>query len=143
MLRARIIAVAFVAGLLATLTATGQPNPVVPTNLALEVHFYPGEPPAYIAVSPANATPPGGWSVRFKRVPGWTPPAGAQPVHAVNIQETLVGDLVRVSVSVFLGVKFEEERDVAVYTLHEGEKVTLRDLHEFGLEPFDVALVRV
>jgi hypothetical protein len=40
-------------------------------------------------------------------------------------------------------LKFEEERDVAVYTLHEGEKVTLRDLPEFGLEPFDVALVRV
>lgn len=130
-------------GLLATLTATGQPNSVQPTHLALEVYFYPGEPPAYIAVSPANVRPAGCWSVRFKRVPGWTPPAGSQPVSAVNIQETLVGDLVKVSVSVFLGLKFEEERDVAVYTLHEGEKVTLRDLPEFGLEPFDVALVRV
>jgi hypothetical protein len=143
MLRARIIAAAFVVGLLATFTASGQSTPVQPTHLALEVYFYPGEPPAYIAISPANLPPAGCWFARFKRVPGWTPPAGSQPVHAVNIQETLVGDLVKVSVSVFLGLKFDEERDVAVYTLHEGERVTLRDLPEFGLEPFDVALVRV
>jgi hypothetical protein len=143
MLMARIFAAAFVVGLAAALTATGQTNPPPPTHLALEVYFYPGEPPAYIAVSPANVRPAGCWFGGFKRVPGWTPPAGSQPVNAVNIQETLVGDLVKVSVSVFLGVKFKEEKDVAVYTLHEGEKVTLRELPEFGVEPFDVVLVRV
>jgi hypothetical protein len=143
MLRARVIAVAFVLGLLATLTATAQPNPVQPTHLALEVYFYPGEPPAYIAVSPANVPPGGCWFARFKRVPGWTAPAGSQEVHAVNIQAILVGDVVKVSVSVFLGLKFEEERDVAVYTLHEGDKITLRELAEFGVEPLDIVLVRV
>jgi hypothetical protein len=143
MLMARIFAAAFVVCLAAALTATGQTNPPPPTHLALEVYFYPGEPPAYIAVSPANVRPAGCWSGRVKRVPGWTPPAGSQPVEAVNVQETLVGDVVKVSVSVFLGVKFEEEKNVAVYTLHEGERITLRDLPQFGLEPFDVVLVRV
>ncbi len=143
MVRAGIIAAAFVVGLVAALTATGQTNPVQPTHLALEVYFYPGQPPTYIAVSPANVRPAGCWSARFKRVPGWTPPAGSQQVQAVNVQETLVGDVVKVSVSVFLGLKFDEEKDVAVYSLHEGERVTLRELSDFGVEPFDVALVRV
>ena len=134
---------AFVVGLLAALTATGQSSPIQPTHLALEAYFYPGEPPAYVTVPPLNSPAGGCWSPRFKRVPNWTPPAGSQPVHAVNIQGILTGDLVRVSVSVFVGLRFDEERDVAVYTLHEGEKVTLGELTKFGVEPFDVVLVRV
>jgi hypothetical protein len=45
MQRARFIATAFVVGLLATLNINAQPNPGQPTNLALEVYFFGGEPP--------------------------------------------------------------------------------------------------
>jgi hypothetical protein len=64
-------------------------------------------------------------------------------VEAVNIQAFLIGDVVRVSLSVFLGSKFEKEQDVAVYTIRVGEKTTLRELTESGVEPVDVVLVRV
>lgn len=143
MLKARIFAAAFVVGLVAALTATGQSNPSQPTHLALEVNFYSGEPPSYVTVPPANSRPGGCWYARFKRVPNWSPPAASETVRAVNIQGILAGDLVRVSVSVFLGAKFDEERQLAVHPLHEGERITLRELTEFGIEPFEIALVRV
>jgi hypothetical protein len=141
MLKIRIIAAAFVVGLLATFTATGQSGPPGP-HLALEVKFYPGEPPAYVTVPPANSRPGGCWFARFGQVPNW-PAAAAKTVRAVNIQGIIVDDLVRVSVSVFLGLKFDEERQLSVHTLHEGERVTLRELTEFGVVPFEVALIRV
>ena len=54
MKRAKALAVAFlVAFLLATPTAKGQQSPAQPTNLVLEVYFYPNEPPAYVVVPPA------------------------------------------------------------------------------------------
>lgn len=143
MLRARFIAVAFVVGLLATLTATGQPSPVQPTHLALEVYFYGSEPPAYVVVPPANSPPSGTWFARFPRVPGWTAPAGSLQVTAVNFRPRLDRDAVRVSVSVFLGIRLEEEKAVAVYTLREGEEIRVQELTQFGVEPFGVKLVRV
>jgi hypothetical protein len=143
MLRIKAVVLAFVVGLLATLTATGQSNPVQPSHLALEVYFYSGKPPGYVTVAPANSAPGGAWFYRFKRVPGWTAPGGSQPVHAVNVQGILVGDQVRVLVSVFLGLKLDEERNVAAFTIHEGEKIALRELAGFGVEPFELKLVRV
>ena len=143
MLKARIFAAAFVVGLVAALTATGQSTPVQPTHLALEVNYYAGKPPSYVTVPPANSRPGGCWYAEFQRVPNWTPPAGSQLVHAVNIQGIMVGEMVRVSVSVFLGEKFDEERQLAVHPLREGERITLRELKEFGVEPFEISLVRV
>ena len=143
MLRARVIAVAFVAGLFAALTANGQTSPVQPTHLALEVYFYGSEPPAYVVVPPINSPPSGSWFGRFQRVPGWTTPAGSLQVAAVNFRPKLNGDAVRVSVSVLMGTHHEEEKDVGVYTLREGEKIRVQELTQFGVEPFDVKLVRV
>lgn len=143
MLRARIIAAAFVVGLLAALTASGQSNPVPPTHLALEVYFYGSEPPAYVVVPPANSPPSGTWFARFQRVPGWAPPAESLQVTAVNFRPTMDRDAVRVSVTVFLGTHHEEENRVGVYTLREGEKIRIQELTQFGVEPFGVKLVRV
>ena len=143
MLRSRVIAFAFVLGLLATPAASGQPNPVQPTRLALEVYFYPGEPPAYVVVAPSAFPPSGAWFARFSRVPGWTAPAGALPVGAVNFRPVLAGDVIRVSISVLCGNLLEQEKDVAVYTLREGQKASVRELTQFGVEPIQVALIRV
>ena len=150
MLWIRALTVAFAIGLLIIATANGQ-SPVgngqdltpPPTNLVVEVYYYPKEAPAYMTVSPANSPPGGSWFARFREVPGWKAPSGALPVTAVDIKTLLTGDAVRVSVSVLMGKLHEQEKSVAVYSLHEGEKVRVQELAQFGVEPFELALVRV
>jgi len=44
---------------------------------------------------------------------------------------------------VFLGELHEQEKDVTSYSLHEGEKITVQKLAQFGIEPFDIAVVRL
>src|SRR2546428_6139020 len=101
MIRAKASTVAFgIVVLLAAPYASGQQGSSVPTNLVLEVYYYPNERPAYQVVPPFNSAPSGGWYSRFRRVPGWTPSTGFHPVHAVNIKSILIGDEVRVWVSV-------------------------------------------
>lgn len=144
MKRAKALAVAFlVAFLLATPTASGQQRSAQPTNLVLEVYFYPNEPPAYVVVPPAPSRPSGAWFARFPRLPGWTTPAGSLPVVAVDIRSVLTAGVVRVWVSVILGRLHEEEKQVAVYTIREGEKITAQELAQFGVEPFKLVLSRV
>jgi hypothetical protein len=144
MRRAVALAFALAVGLLALPTASGQQSPAQPTNLVLEVYYHQNEPPLYIVVPPANSAPEGMWSVRFRRVPGWKTPAGSLPVRAVNVQTIQAGDHVRVWVSVFVGLKgLEQENSVAALTLREGEKITVGEVTQVGVEPFDLALVRV
>jgi hypothetical protein len=130
--------------LLATVTTSGQTR-AEPTSLVLEIQYNQNEPPIYLIVPPKGSTPNGVWSVRFRRVPHWKPPAGSLPVRAVNVQTVLVSDSVKALVSVFVvGLKgLEQEKNVGVYTLREGEKITVRDASEFGVEPFDLAVARV
>jgi hypothetical protein len=135
--------VACLIAVLAALTANAQSSSVSPTHLALEVYSNPGDPPSYIPVPPAGNPPSLTWFSRFKRVPGRTDLENPRRVKAVNVRAINTGDRVAVSVSVFLGEKFEEERNVAVYNLQEREKVTVRQLLNFDVEPFDVTLVRV
>src|SRR6266851_7028632 len=150
MLRIRALTVAFAIGLLTIVTANGQ-SPIgngldltpPPTNLVVEVYYYPNEPPAYMVVAPVNSPPGGSWFGRFQQLPGWQVPAGALPVTAVDIKTLLTGNDVRVSISVFMGGLHEQEKSVAVYSLREGEKLRVRELAQFGVEPFELALVRV
>lgn len=144
MLKAVALAMALAVGFLSSPTASGQQIPVQPTNLVLEVYYQQNEPPAYIVVPPANSAPEGMWSVRFRRVPGWKTPTGSLPVRAVNVQTIQVGDRVRVLVSVFVGLKgLEQETPIAVYSLREGERVTVGQVTKVGVEPFDIVLARV
>ncbi len=150
MLRIRALIVAFAIGLLTIVAANGQ-SPIgngldltpPPTNLVVEVYYYPNEPPAYMVVAPVNSPPGGSWFGRFRQLPGWQVPAGALPVTAVDIKTLLTGNDVRVSISVFMGRLHEQEKSVAVYSLREGEKLRVRELAQFGVEPFELALVRV
>src|ERR1700687_2186944 len=110
MLRIRALTVVFAIGLLTIATANGQ-SPIgngldltpAPTNLVVEVYYYPNEPPAYMVVAPANSPPGGSWYARFRQLPGRQVPAGALPVTAVDIKTLLTGNDVRVSISVFMG----------------------------------------
>ena len=150
MLRIRALTVVFAIGLLTIATSNGQ-SPIgngldltpAPTNLVVEVYYYPNEPPAYMVVAPANSPPGGSWYARFRQLPGRQVPAGALPVTAVDIKTLLTGNDVRVSISVFMGKRHEQEKSVAVYSLREGERVRVRELAQFGVEPFELALVRV
>src|SRR5437899_1545972 len=121
---------------LATPPAMAQQLPPESSPLALEVYFYPKEPPAYQTI-PA-ASPRGAWYARFGHVRGWTQPPGSPAVTAVNIKSELAEGSVRVWVSVFLGELHEQENKVSSYVLHEGEKVTVGELARVGVEPFEI-----
>jgi hypothetical protein len=110
-------------------------------GLALEVTYYQDRPPTY---QPVIGHDTATWYGLFRHVPSWTPPADSLPVRAVNIHTGLEGDAVRIAVSVFLGERFhEEEKSVSTHLIHENEKIVIRELSRFGIEPFAVKVVRV
>jgi hypothetical protein len=128
----------------ATTASRQQQNHPAPTGLALEVTYYKDRPPAFVTVPGPDSKLNGAWYALFRRVPSWQPPAEALPVRAVNVLSRLEGDAVRVEVSVYLGVQlFEKEQRVAAYRVRENEKISVEGLSRFGVEPFEIRVVRV
>jgi hypothetical protein len=123
-----------------TSLATAQQTSPAASSIALEVRFYPPQEPAYLTVASKRG---GAWFARFGRVPEWKQPENSLPVTAVNIRSELAEGGVRVWVSVFLGEIHTQEKAVTSYILTEGEKVTVRELVEFGVEPFEIKVVRL
>ena len=121
--------------------AAGQQNSPPPTQLALEIKYYPNEPPGYQNVAAGRRS--GGWWSRFATVPGWKQPADGLPVHSVDIRSELAEDGVRVWVSVYLGRMREQEKSITSYILHVGEKRIVSELAELGVVPFEIKLIRV
>jgi hypothetical protein len=141
-----IILTIFLAVFLFTDSALAQQKQVVaePTGLALEITFYTNTPPAYQSVPSSDSRFNGAWFARFRRVTNWQQPQGSLPVRAVNIVSRKEADAVRVNLSVFVGVKFhDKEEQVATYLIRENEKVTTNELAGFGVEPFEITVVRV
>lgn len=103
--------------------------------------YFPKAAPAYQTVPAASRR--GAWYARFGHVRDWVQPPNSLSVHAVNIESELAEDGVRVWVSVYLGDLLEHEKSVSSYVLHEGEKVTIRELAQLGVEPFEIVLVRL
>ena len=108
--------------------------------LALEVRFYPQQAPAYQHVSSKRG---GAWYARFGHVRDWKQPPDTLAVTAVNVRSEVAEGGVRVWVSVFLGEIHQQERAVKSYILHEGERVTVSELTQVGVEPFEIKLVRL
>ena len=107
-------------------------------GLALEVTYYQGRPPTYHRVIGSTSY------ALFRRVPSWTPPAGSFPVRGVGIDSRLEGDAVRIEVSVVSGVRSKEKVAlVSTHLIRENEKITISELTRFGVEPFEVKVVRV
>ena len=129
LLRCLIVAVAIAPAAMSQQASSSQ--------LVLEVHFYPGEPPAYqkITKSPMQ----GAWYSRFHQIK----PAGTNdlPVNAVDIKPVFTESGIRVSVSVLFGELHEKQKSVGVYTLHEGERIKIQELALFGVDPFIVSAV--
>jgi hypothetical protein len=121
-----------------------QQVPSAPTRLALEVTFYPGRKPAYEPVPAPDAKPSGAWFGLFARVASWQAPPDAPPAEAVRVISRIEGDAVRVTVSILSGSKaFENEQPVGSYMIRETEKIKIDDLKQFGIQPFEIRLIRV
>jgi len=134
----------FTFGLILPAKVCAQQEIPGPTRLALEVTFYQGRKPAYETVPGADSKPSGAWFALFGRIASWHPPAGAQPIEAVRVISRVEGDAVRVTVSVLSGSKaLENEQRVGTYLIRETEKISIDDLKQFGIEPFQIRLVRV
>ena len=129
-------------GLAAKVLAQQEVSP--PTRLALEVTFFPGRNPAYSTVPGPDAKASGAWYALFARIPSWQPPAGAQQIEAVRVISRVEGDAVKVTVSTLSGRKaLENEQPVGTYLIRETEKISIDDLKRFGIEPFQIKLIRV
>ena len=127
-----------------TLNVVAQESSSAPTRLTLEVTFYPGRKPAYETVPGPDAKPSGAWFALFARIKSWQAPAGAPPVEAVRVVSRVEGDGVRVTVSTLSGTKaLENEHQVGTYLIRETEKISIDDLRRFGIEPFEIRLLRV
>src|SRR5215471_21758814 len=120
-----------------------QQSVPAPTRLALEVTYYPGRKPAYETVPGPDSKPSGAWFGLFARIASWQAPAGAPPVEAVRVVSRVEGDAVRVAVSILSGSKaFENEQPVASYLIRETDKIRIDELKQFGIEPFEIKLIR-
>ena len=127
-----------------TLNTLAQDGVSVPTMLTLEVTFYPGRKPAYQTVPGPNAKPSGSWFGLFARTKSLQLPAGASAVEAVRVVSRIEAGGVRVIVSTLSGTKaLENEQEVGTYLIHETEKITIEELRRFGIEPFEIRLLRV
>ena len=123
---------------------SGQPVASAPTGLALEITYSKELPPAFSPVAGPCCKLGGAWYALFDRIPADVSSPVSLPVQAVDVRSKVAGELVRVTVSVFLGVRFfDKKEEVATYELRENEGVKAVALTKFGVEPFDIKVVRV
>jgi hypothetical protein len=107
------------------------------SQLALEVYFYPNEPPAYQKIYKSQSG--GTWYSRFHQIK--SPGLDDLPVNAVDIKPSFTDDGIRVTVSVLFGELHEKQKQVGVYTIHEGDKIKIQELTQFGIDPFIISVV--
>src|SRR5258705_4161448 len=141
----RLVSILFTIGLTITgANVFAQQDPSAPTRLALEVTYYPGRNPAYTTVPGPDSKPSGSWFGMFAHTASWKAAAGATEVEAVRVVSRVEGDAVRVTVSTLSGRKaLENEQQVGTYLIRETEKISIDELKLFGIEPFQIKLVRV
>ena len=112
-------------------------------ELAVEITYHKELKPAYLAIREEGKIS-GVWFAKFQRVPNWNPPAESLPVRAVNFVSKREGKAVKVDVSVYTGQKlFEREESVISLIINENDKIVVKDLLKFGVEPFEISLVRI
>lgn len=142
---AALMAVLAICALAGGATASRQrEEPSPPTGLVLEVVADKEHEPLHIAVPGAGSEPRGAWSPRFRRIPSFQPKPGAPPIKAVNVTSRVEGMGVRVFVSVLSGERtIESEEAVASYLVGTNETVVVKELERFGIEPFEIRVVRV
>jgi hypothetical protein len=83
------------------------------------------------------------WTPKFPRVAGFQPPDGAKPVYAVQLTHQLVGDDIRVDVSVLLGSAEPPGVPVATVLVSPGSRVVVHELTRFGVQPLTLSMADV
>ncbi|MEP6568580.1 MAG: hypothetical protein ABJC10_02310 [Acidobacteriota bacterium] len=130
--------------LLGSVHAQPAKSQTAETGLVLEITIVAGSPPAYLPVRRSSESRSWAWYGRFGRLPGWRLPDGDKPIYAVRISPYFEEDSVRINVSVMRGGKFYDTEDqVATCAVRENEKVTIDALKDFGVEPFEIKVIRV
>ncbi len=114
----------------------------VPNNLVLKIVSFKGKPASFQAVPEPSAGPEGGWFSLFQKISNWQLPAGELPIQAVNFVLRGEANGVKVTCSVYRGKFHEKEEFVAVYLIRENETVTVKELAKFGVEPFELSVVK-
>jgi len=115
-----------------------------PSGLALEITFFKGRPPAHQSVAASAAEAKWAWYSLFNRLTNFQSSADRLPVRAVKFVPYLEKDVVKINVTVFTGNKsFENEEVVGVYSARENERITIKELEAFGVEPFEIAVIPV
>ncbi len=83
------------------------------------------------------------WTPRFPRVAGYQQPEGAKPVYAVQLTRELVGQDIKVDVSVLLGSAEPPAVPVATVLVSPGSRVVVDQLTRFGVQPLTLSMVDV
>lgn len=68
----------------------------------------------------------------------------SERVSYIDVVTILQGDLWRVTVSVKFGEYFDQgKKQIATYQIREGEKVKIKELAQYGIEPLDVSVIKI
>ena len=121
-----------------SLKPSGAPrSSEAPARLLLEISYNPVVPPSYLSVQEKNTMV---WVTRFVRIPGreMSPPIGA-----VKFVTRYNGETADVRVTLLRGSSggFDREDLVGKYHVGLGEKITIDDLRNFGVEPANIKLL--
>jgi hypothetical protein len=106
--------------------------------LVLAVVYNPGLPPEYQLLPDGS----GVWYSRFARIKNWQQAPGSLVVDAVYVTSTMEGEAVTVRVAVLYGKSHDAGTLVGTYAARENEKIVVSALTRFGIEPFEITLVR-
>ena len=134
--RAKLVGILIGFALICSSVVHAQSNETTQAHVALQVIFYPNEQPAY---QPVRKGLSGGWYARFHRIKSAGP--NDLPASAVEVKSMLTPGGVRVILSVLFGELNQQQKQVATYTLHLGEKIKTGELTQFGIDPFTITPV--
>ncbi len=114
------------------------------TGFVLEVFYQSDAKPTFQPVPPVDSEFDGPMYLRFRRTDKSPAPTGSIRIQAIKIISRLENGGASVIVSALLGVRFvDKEELVTKYLAREGEKITVAELRRFGVEPFEITLLRV
>ncbi len=83
------------------------------------------------------------WTPMFPRVAGHQPPEGTKPVYAVQLTRALVGQDIKVDVSVLLGSAEPPGVPVVTVLVSPGSRVVVDQLTRFGVQPLTLSMADV
>jgi hypothetical protein len=108
--------------------------------MLLEVNYNPAIPPAYSTVNGPEVKAKWVWVTRFVRIPGVK--TAGPTIQAVKLESQFNRETADVRVTLYRGEKdFDQEDLVGIYHVGVDERRTIKDLAEYGVEPFRIKLL--